>query len=481
MFRNLFSALVSCTFLAPVTLTAELTFIDVDPARPTGLRERATNRPIVVVGINYFSPDIGWAPKLWKRFDETVVRHHLEMLRNEGFNAVRVFLTFESFHLEPGKVSPQGEDKFRRFLALCREMGIYVVPSGPDHWEGVPPWRQGADVFADDRILAADEAWWKEFTHRFKEEPGILAWDLLNEPTVAWKTPAMAAKWNEWLKVEYGSAAQLAAAWSRSAETIGDLGRIEVPPNEPALNDTRLFDYQRFRESIGDTWTRRLTRAIRSSDPNHLITVGHIQWAAAIHLPTVWHYAGFEPRANARHLDFMTVHFYPLASPHPGAAPEGLAVNTSYLEAVLHEFSVGKPLMLGEFAWYGGGAITARGQEIMPPRTVEDQKAWGTALLEVSRGRVCGWLHWAFADTPASTDLTRWSGLWTEQLQLKPWGEVYGRFAREQTRRPDSPRPFSNVLTDFRFDRKAMLTDPKTGDAYRAALRKAAMNKAADP
>ena len=480
------SRIRSSTFLYLVCLAtaasaAEMPFVEIDPARPTAFRERGTGRPVVVVGVNYFSPDIGWAPKLWKQYDETVIRHHLGMLHERGFNAIRVFLTFESFHHEAGKVTSEGENKFRRLLATCRELGIYVIPSGPDHWEGTPQWRQGADVFAEERILAADEAWWKEFTSRFSEEPAILAWDLLNEPAVAWKTPAMATKWNEWLKAEYGSAARVAAAWGLAAEQVGELGRIEVPPNEPKLNDARLFDYQRFRESIGDEWTRRLTTAIRSADRNHLVTIGHIQWAAAIYLPSVWHYAGFDPKANARHLDFMTVHFYPLAPPHPGAAPDGVAVNASYLEAVLHEFSVGKPLMLGEFAWYGGGAITANGKEIMPARTVEDQAAWGRRLLEVTEGRVCGWLHWAFADTPTSTDLTRWSGLWTEQLQLKPWGEAYSRFARGHTGRPVEPRPFPDNLTGAKFDRKAMLTDPKTGEAYRASLRRTAASEPARP
>jgi len=456
-------------------------FVELDPSSVTALRERGSGHSVVVIGVNYFSPDIGWAPKLWKRFDETAIRHHLTMLREQGFNTIRVFLTFDSFHREPGRIYPEGEDKFRQLLRMCRENGIYVIPSGPDHWEGTPVWRQGADVFAEERILAADEAWWKEFTGRFKNEPTILAWDLLNEPSVAWKTSAMAAKWNEWLKAEYGSSARVAATWKRPVETVGDFGRIEIPPNEPALNDARLFDYQRFRESIGDEWTRRLTAAIRSADPNHLITIGHIQWAAAVNLPTVWHYAGFVPKANARHLDFMTVHFYPLASPHPGAAPEGLAANASYLQAVLHEFSVGKPLMLGEFAWYGGGAITANGKEVMPARTVEDQAAWGRQLLDVSQGRVCGWLHWAFADTPTSSDLTRWSGLWTEQFQLKPWGEIYGRFARDHVHQPDARRPFPDYLAGFKFDRKALLTDPKTGDAYRAALLQEAARRPASP
>jgi hypothetical protein len=66
--------------------------------------------------------------------------------------------------------------------ALCRERELYVIPAGPDHWEGVPDWRRGADAFADEAVLAADEKWWSAFAERFKDEPGILAYDLLNEP-----------------------------------------------------------------------------------------------------------------------------------------------------------------------------------------------------------------------------------------------------------------------------------------------------------
>ena len=35
-----------------------------------------------------------------------------------------------------------------------------------------------------------------------------------------------------------------------------------------------------FREFIADEWTRRISAATRSADKNHLVTVGHIQWAA---------------------------------------------------------------------------------------------------------------------------------------------------------------------------------------------------------
>jgi hypothetical protein len=154
------------------------------------------------------------------------------------------------------------------------------------------------------------------------------------------------------------------------------------------------------------------------------------------------------------------VHFYPIAPPRPCDSPEGLEVNAQYLETLLHECSAGKPIMIGEFAWYGGGAIQSEGRVIMPAQSWEDQVAWNTRLLEVSRGRVCGWLNWAFADTPSSRDLTRWSGLWTEDLELKPWGRVFGEFAREATRQAAPVQPFSQLVTGREIDRQTALTSP---------------------
>jgi hypothetical protein len=458
--------------LCTSAFAADLPFVEVDQSTTTALRLRGTDRPYVAVGVNYFDHMTGWAPQIWRRFDPERVGKHLDMIRDNGFNAIRVFLTQNSFHREPGVVREEGAAKFEQLLAMCRERGIYVMPTGPDHWEGVPEWRNG-DQYADERILDAEERWWRAFAARFADEPALLAWDLFNEPTVKWNTPSMREKWNRWLAQEYGSVEKIAAAWTRPADEIGEMGRIDVPPAEPALNDTRLYDYQRFRESIGEAWVRRHVRAIRAADPNHMITIGHIQWAGPIKLPTVQQYAGFDMKATAEMLDFVTIHFYPTDLPRPCDGPEGVVNNAAYLEALLLECSVGKPLMVGEFNWYGGGGLDGDDFWQLPPRPVEHQVEWCQKLLEVSRGRACGWLNWAFADTPTSRDITRWSGLWTEDLQLKPWGRVFSEFAREITAHPASERPFPDYLTSFDFDEKAMLTTPATGDGYRRQLHRA--------
>ncbi len=462
----LFAGLMSAAWAQ----AADLPFIEVDPQSVAALREQGTGRPFMAVGLNYFGPHMGWAPKLWQQFDATTVCEHLDLIKEQGFNTVRVFLTLDAFHREPGQLHAEGVERFREFLALCRERGLYVIPAGPDHWEGVPEWRRDADAFADEAVLAADERWWSAFAEQFKDEPGILAYDLLNEPTVQWSTPAMRTKWNAWLSKEYGADARIAEAWGCSVDEVKVSGVVRVPSAKSALNDTRLYDYQRFRETVGEEWMARMCSAIRSRDRNHLITVGHIQWASAVYLPGLSHYAGFTRQADKKHLDLLTLHFYPLAQPTPSEGMRGVEANAIYLEALLHEFSVGKPLMIGEFAWYGGGELRVDDRVVMPEQSPEEQARWCAKLLEVSEGRVCGWLHWAFADTPSSRDLTRWSGLWTEDLQIKPWGRLYGEFARRVlTQRPASS-PFSADLAAFEFDRKALLTSSLTGNRYLAEL-----------
>ncbi len=448
---------------------ADMPFIEVDPGRMTCLRECGTRRAFVAVGVNYFDHQTGWAPKIWRQFDDKRVAAQLDLLKAHGFNTVRVFLSLAEFHREPGIVAAEGEAKFRRLLDLCRTRGLYVIPTGPDHWEGTPGRRK--DRFSDEATLAADEAWWKAFAARFRDEPVILAWDLLNEPSVAWDTPAMRPKWNAWLRASYGIIEHTALVWGRPIEEVGEFDEVQPPPQDPAPNDRRLLDYQRFRESLADAWTSRHVGAIRSVDRNHLVTVGHIQWSVPLMLPTVWHYSGFDMRQNARHVDFVTIHFYPINPPRPCDTPEGFDANLAYLQGILHACVAGKPVMLGEFGWYGGGPI---GRDL-PAQPPEHQLAWCEQLLTLTHGRLCGWLNWAMADTPTSTDLTRWSGVWTEDLRLKPWGGRYSAFAQDATREPAPERPWPEAVTGVRWDRHRLLTDPgasrRLGEEFRAAWR----------
>jgi hypothetical protein len=396
------------------------------------------DRPFVPFGVNYYRPGTGWAPQVWKQFDADATRRDFDQLRELGGNCVRVFLTFGSFYQEPGALAPEGVEKFDRFLELADAAGIYVHPTGPDHWEGVPEWMR-TDHFADEDILQALEAFWTLLAGRCRGRPTIFAYDLLNEPTVRWDGGFMARRWNRWLAENYHTPEQAARAWGVSRETMA-WGNVPVPPAEDKPSDPHLLDYQRCRETVADEWTRRQAEAIKAADPDALVTVGLIQWAIPANLPSVRHYAAFRPERIAPWLDFLEVHFYPLdRGAYEYRSDEESDRNLAYLESVVREVAApGKPVVIAEFGWYGGGSFT-QGNWTSRPAGEEEQAEWCTRVVETTAGMACGWLNWGFHDHPGARDVSQLTGLLTATGDVKAWGRRFRTLAERYA--PGVPPP----------------------------------------
>ena len=332
-----------------------------------------------------------------------------------------VFLSYGSFHRSPGQLEPEGLAKLDRFLRLAEEARIYVHPTGPDHWEGTPAWARG-DRYADEELVRAQEAFWTALSARYRGRGVIWAYDLLNEPEIRWDGASMRAKWNQWLEGTYKTSQALASAWGVPAGTL-TLGAVPIPEwnqSGPAV----LRDYQRFRESVASEWTRRQAMAIRAADPGALVTVGLIQWSVPLNLAGSWQYAAFRPSALARWLDFLEVHFYPLdAGAYHYGDHEAEQRNLAYLRAVVDEVAMpGKPVVLAEFGWYGGGKPTLdRGT--WPAATEADQARWCRQVVETTRGPAVGWLNWGLYDHPEARDVTQLSGLLTVDGRTKAWAQ----------------------------------------------------------
>lgn len=430
--------------------------------------QTADGTPFVPFGVNYFRPGTGWPPQLWKRFDPEATRADLARMKSLGVNCVRVFLTYGSFYSSPNRLDPEGLARFDQFLALAEQAGIYVHPTGPDHWEGLPEWARG-DRIAAESVLQALEAFWRLLAGRYRGRSVLFAYDLLNEPSVGWDSPALRSKWNEWLQRRYPSTQALRAAWGR---TNGLPAWGEVPPPKPADAPRRaeLLDYQAFREQIAVEWTRRQAAAIKAADPQALVTVGLIQWSVPTVLPGVQHYSAFRPERLAPWLDFLEIHFYPLArGTYEYRSAEDETRNLAYLESVVREVArPGKPVVLAEFGWYGGGQPRFGGGK-HPPATEEQQARWCQQVVLTSRGWVVGWLNWGLYDHPEARDCTELSGLLKADGQLKAWGRTFQALAqslRGQVLQPPKigPRP--------ELDWELCITSPKAAaqflDGYRA-------------
>lgn len=391
-------------------------------------------------GLNYYDPRTGWPPRLWKEFDPARVERHLEVAAGLGVNAIRVFLTAASFFPDGERLDREALAKFDRLLEIADRFGILVHPTGPDHWEGNPPWRR-SDLFADPEALQAQAHFWRLFAERFRGDSRIFAFDLLNEPHVSWGGPAMEAAWRRW-------------AAARGAAPEG----ATVPPDAADPGSRRIAEHQAFRESLGERWVRVQVEAIRAGGSEHLVTVGLIQWSVPVLLARPGVYAALRPSKVVKYLDFLSIHFYPLDG-DPLAGPEEFDRNLAYLEFALRCVRAAdprKPVLVGEFGWYGGGS--PRGKE---ERSAEEQVRWCRAAVLQGRGLAAGWLNWAYADTPASTDISRFSGLVAEDDAVKPWGEAFREFARDPESWRSAPAKPSGEPFAFRFD--DAVADPASG------------------
>jgi endoglucanase len=132
------------------------------------------------------------AARFWTEFrDIYIAEEDIRFIKAAGFNTVRVPLHWRLF-VEPGD---GGADRFEgpgwalidRLVGWCREAGLHVIldlhaaPGGQtgvnhDDGPGFPL------VFYVPQYRRLTVALWRELANRYRDDPTILGYDLLNEP-----------------------------------------------------------------------------------------------------------------------------------------------------------------------------------------------------------------------------------------------------------------------------------------------------------
>jgi endo-1,4-beta-mannosidase len=431
------SLLLLVTNAAGVGAASDLPRIRIAKDGRTFADENGT--PFVPIGVNYYRPGTGWAPQIWKTFDADATRKDFGRMKELGVNCVRVFLTYHSFHSDPGVLKAEGIEKFDKFLGIAEEAGIYVHPAGPEFWEGPPNWKPVA--IADERTLTAAEKFWKLFAARYRGRNVIFAYDLKNEPDVGWKLDIIKPQWNEWLKQRYGSTPELKKAWNSTNNL--EFGSIPIPEPKDALKSPGLLDFQSFREHLADEWTRRQAEAIKSSDPDALVTVGCLQTSVPSRFwGGIDDYTGYRPERQAKFLDFLEIHFYPSeGGGYEYKTRAGELANLAYLEGIVREVArAGKPVVLAEFGWYGGAEKPKFDKGAHPQASEEQQAEYCRHVVETSSGFAVGWLNWGFYDHPEATDCSELTGLLTADGKIKGWGKTFHELSRRYAGQHIAPK-----------------------------------------
>ncbi len=128
------------------------------------------------------------AAQFWKRFrDAYIGRDDIRFIKSAGFNMVRIPLHYRLFMTDDGTMTGEGWALLDRVLGWVREAKLYAIldlhaaPGGQtginhDDGPGYPL------MFYVPRDRALTVKLWRTIAERYRGDPAILGYDILNEP-----------------------------------------------------------------------------------------------------------------------------------------------------------------------------------------------------------------------------------------------------------------------------------------------------------
>lgn len=171
------------------------------------------------------------ARRFWATFrDRYVTRDDIRLIKRAGFNSVRVPFSYRLFITEdsPRRFEGPGYELLDRVVAWCRDEGVYVVLD----MHGAPGGQTGDNIddswgypflYDDEESQRLTVELWERLARRYRDEPIVVGYDLLNEPIA------------------------------------------------------HYFDVERLNPKLEPLY-RRIVEAIRRVDPNHIVFLGGAQW-----------------------------------------------------------------------------------------------------------------------------------------------------------------------------------------------------------
>jgi len=364
-------------------------------------------------GVNYWPADK--AMYWWKHFDPAEIERDFRVMSVSRLAIVRIFLTWEDFQPQPDEIAKKALDHLATVVDIANRHGLYLMPTFfCGHMSGVnwfPEWmlenscseqrfpvfsdnrlsfRTIKNYFADRNLIEAQKFQISKIINHLKGSDAIIAYDLGNEPS----------------------------------NTV-------IPPDRSAANN----------------WLQAMTEAIRSIEPERLITLG-------MHAEDLEEDRHLWPQDAARHCDFLCMHGYPfyldwVENPLDHKLPAFLGIITRWLGE--------KPVLFQEF-----GAPTHPGTDVGVKSTLpglrcrlwdEEQVSgyYREALRALNREGMLGAMAWCFADynpslfshPPLADNIhERFFGLFGHDGHPKKSAQVFQEYAAAKTTANNNDYPW---------------------------------------
>ena len=222
-------------------------------------------------------------------------------MKQLGANVVRLHLQLSTYMTSATTIDEAQLKRLRATLAVAQKHGLYLDLTGLGcyHIDRVPDW---LDELSEEERWEVQAKFWEAIAKTCDGHPAVFCYDLMNEPVI-------------------GKSKQGEHPW-----LLGELAGMYFV--QRVSNDPR----GRKNTEIAEQWVSRMVAAIRKHDSKALVTVGVIPWAQ------VWPKAKpvFYAPDVAKHLDFVSVHFYPKSGEVQNA-----------IEAV-KVYDIGKPIVVEE-------------------------------------------------------------------------------------------------------------------------------------
>lgn len=231
----------------------------------------------------------------WKKVDKD-----FRAMRALGANVIRIHLQYHQFMDGPNSPNQKNLARLRNLVDLAQSLGIYLEITGLGSYrpESDPSWY--VNLSERDRWIAQG-TFWETISETLADKPGVLAFNLMNEPIVSGD------------RLQQG-------AWVH-AKAIEGLHYMSYINLDPKGQD---------RTSIAIAWIDQMKAAIRKHDKQRLITVGLFPVSGSADA------TGFAPKRISSQVDFISVHLYPEA----GRVRESLEL--------LKQYQVGLPILIEE-------------------------------------------------------------------------------------------------------------------------------------